>query len=35
MYSIRFYKDKLGREPLKEYFQELGCGTDKKLLKEK
>ena len=29
MYSIRFYKDKLGREPLKEYFQELGCKTDK------
>lgn len=29
MYSIRFYKDKNGREPLKEYLQELGSRTDK------
>ncbi len=29
MYSIRFYKDKDGREPLKEYLKELGAKTDK------
>lgn len=29
MYSIRFYKDKNGKEPLKEYLQELGSRTDK------
>lgn len=29
MYSIRFYKDKNGREPLKEYLQELGNRADK------
>lgn len=29
MYSIKFYKDKNGREPLKEYLQELGSRTDK------
>lgn len=29
MYSIRFYKDKDGREPLKEYLKELGAKPDK------
>lgn len=29
MYSIKFYKDKNGKEPLKEYLQELGSRTDK------
>lgn len=29
MYSVRFYKDKNGKEPLKEYLQELGSRTDK------
>lgn len=29
MYSIRFYKDKDGREPLKEYLKELGAKSDK------
>ena len=29
MYSIRFYKDKNGKEPLKEYLTELGSKTDK------
>lgn len=29
MYSVKFYKDKNGREPLKEYLQELGSKTDK------
>lgn len=29
MYSVKFYKDKNGREPLKEYLQELGSRTDK------
>lgn len=29
MYSIRFYKDKNGKEPLKEYLRELGSKTDK------
>lgn len=29
MYSIKFYKDKNGKEPLKEYLQELGKRTDK------
>lgn len=29
MYSIIFYKDKNGNEPLKEYFKELGTKTDK------
>lgn len=29
MYSIKFYKDKNGKEPLKEYLQELACKTDK------
>lgn len=29
MYSINFYKDKNGREPLKEYLTELGNKTDK------
>jgi len=29
VYSIRFYKDKDGREPLKEYLKELGAKTDK------
>lgn len=29
MYSIKFYKDKNGKEPIKEYLQELGSRTDK------
>lgn len=29
MYSIKFYKDKDGKEPLKEYLKELGSRTDK------
>lgn len=29
MYNIFFYKDKSGREPLKEYLAELGSRTDK------
>ncbi len=29
MYSIRFYKDKDGKEPLKEYLKELASKTDK------
>lgn len=29
MYSIKFYKDKFGIEPLKDYFQELGNKKDK------
>ena len=29
MYAVRFYKDKNGHEPLKEYFKELGSRTDK------
>lgn len=29
MYSVRFYKDRNGREPLKEYLSELGSKTDK------
>lgn len=29
MYSVKFYKDKNGKEPLKEYLQELGSKTDK------
>ena len=29
MYSVRFYKDKDGNEPLKEYLKELGAKTDK------
>ena len=29
MYSVRFYKDKDGREPLKEYLKELGAKHDK------
>ena len=29
MYSIKFFKDKFGREPLKDYFQELGNKKDK------
>ena len=29
MYSVRFYKDKDGNEPLKEYIKELGAKTDK------
>ncbi len=29
MYSVRFYKDKDGKEPLKEYLKELGTKTDK------
>ncbi|MBQ7573537.1 MAG: type II toxin-antitoxin system RelE/ParE family toxin [Clostridia bacterium] len=29
MYSIHFYKDKNGKEPLKEYLAELGKKTDK------
>lgn len=29
LYSIKFYKDKNGKEPLKEYLKELGRKTDK------
>lgn len=29
MYSVKFYKDKDGNEPLKEYLTELGTKTDK------
>lgn len=29
MYSVRFYKDKDGNEPVKEYLKELGTKTDK------
>lgn len=29
MYSIRFYKDKDGKEPLKEYLKELASKSDK------
>lgn len=29
MYTIRFYKDKDGKEPLKEYLQALGTKNDK------
>jgi len=29
VYSVRFYKDKDGNEPLKEYLKELGAKTDK------
>lgn len=29
MYSIKFYRDKNGNEPLKEYLKELGNKTDK------
>lgn len=29
MYSVKFYKDKNGREPLKEYLLELASKTDK------
>lgn len=29
MYSVKFYKDKNGHEPLKEYLLELGSKTDK------
>lgn len=29
VYSVKFYKDKNGKEPLKEYLQELGSRTDK------
>lgn len=29
MYAVRFYKDKNGREPLKEYLAELGAKSDK------
>lgn len=29
LYSIKFYKDKHGKEPLKEYLAELGKNTDK------
>lgn len=29
VYSIKFYKDKNGREPIKECLQELGNRTDK------
>lgn len=29
MYSVRFYKDKNGKEPLKEYLNELRAKTDK------
>lgn len=29
VYSIKFYKDKDGKEPLKEYLKELGSRTDK------
>ena len=29
MYAVRFYKDKNGREPIKEYLAELGTKSDK------
>jgi len=29
VYLIRFYKDKTGKEPIKEYLRELGAKTDK------
>jgi phage-related protein len=29
MFSVRFYKDKDGNEPLKEYLRDLGSKTDK------
>lgn len=29
MYAVRFYKDKNGREPIKEYLAELGSKSDK------
>ena len=29
MYAVRFYKDKDGGEPLREYLKELGSRTDK------
>lgn len=29
MYAVRFYKDKNGREPVKEYLAKLGAKTDK------
>jgi phage-related protein len=29
VYSIKFYKDKNGNEPVKEYIKELSCKNDK------
>ena len=34
MYSIKFYRDKNGNEPLKEYLKELGNKTDKNRQKQ-